>query len=273
MAGFLVDAKRCKRCGICAKVCPARIIDWQADEKPRMETDREKRCIRCGQCMAFCPAGACTAPGIPAALETLDASLLPSPEAVEELLAYRRSIRNFTKTAVAHDMLVHLADVTRYAPTAQNRQALRWIVAGTRERVTELARLTVEWLESLPDTDPVLAARMQAPGMVSVYRSGYDIIMRGAPHLLIAAGPDEGWAKVDAAIALTYLEIAAVSRGIGACWAGYFTIACGHPAGKAIRGALGLAPGEGMLGAQMLGYPAFRPAAKPWRKPLNITEF
>jgi len=60
-------------------------------------------------------------------------------------------------------------------------------------------------------------------------------------------------AGVDCSIALTYLELAAFSMGLGACWAGWFNFAANHhpPLTEALR----LPEGHAVFGAMMLGHP------------------
>ena len=39
-------------CGYCAKICPAKALDWRAGEKPSVRLDD---CIRCYCCHELCP--------------------------------------------------------------------------------------------------------------------------------------------------------------------------------------------------------------------------
>ncbi|MGI6091713.1 MAG: NADH-quinone oxidoreductase subunit NuoB [Veillonellaceae bacterium] len=52
--GVTVKAESCRKCGICAKVCPAGAID-EADGLPFVDSDK---CIFCGRCQQFCETGA-----------------------------------------------------------------------------------------------------------------------------------------------------------------------------------------------------------------------
>ena len=56
-----VDQERCKRDGICANVCPLKIIRIRNnDAYPALVRGAEKLCIRCGHCLAACPHDALT---------------------------------------------------------------------------------------------------------------------------------------------------------------------------------------------------------------------
>ena len=277
---FIVDSSRCTQDGICALVCPAQIINGKAGALPSMTPGAEASCIQCGQCMAFCPADACIAPGfakgtdngdIPPVREPLDKKKLPTAEQMEELIHFRRSIRTYSPRTVTPELLERLVSLTRFAPTAKNTRVLRWVVLQDRDAVTALVAKAVAWMEALPETDPPLAAVFPGPRLVKAWRNGVDLIARGAPQLAIVLSPQYGWETTDAAIALTYLELAAASHGIGACWGGYITTALRHPAGDAVRAHLGVAPEESVVGAQMLGYPRFKPCARPVRPQPHIT--
>ncbi|MEW5693543.1 MAG: ferredoxin family protein [Candidatus Hydrogenedentota bacterium] len=43
----------CKRCRLCAYICPKNVIDF--DEKGFPYAARLNDCIQCGQCVTYCP--------------------------------------------------------------------------------------------------------------------------------------------------------------------------------------------------------------------------
>jgi NAD-dependent dihydropyrimidine dehydrogenase PreA subunit len=47
---IIVDEKKCVKCGLCAKKCPAKAIKLN----PYPEIDK-KKCIRCFCCIEVCP--------------------------------------------------------------------------------------------------------------------------------------------------------------------------------------------------------------------------
>jgi adenylylsulfate reductase subunit B len=50
----LIDRKKCKRCGLCAEICPEDVF-WGSQKKkyPRIKFPEE--CWHCGACLLDCP--------------------------------------------------------------------------------------------------------------------------------------------------------------------------------------------------------------------------
>ena len=269
---FQVDAALCRKDGICAAVCPARIIRAEPGELPGMDEKLRGRCIACGQCMAFCPTKACVAPGVDGDdCRFLRPELYPAPEQVEELLFARRSIRNFKDRNVPRETLARILDAVRYAPTGHNRQTLRWVVTESREQSHALLECVINWLRALPDLDPELAAATHASGMTRAWDKGVDILSRNAPHIVIPVGPDRWFDMLDGIINLSYFEMVAQAHGVGCCWSGYLTRAFKHPAAGALRECIGLRSEEAAFSGIVAGFPKFRPASRPPRQPLRVT--
>jgi nitroreductase len=90
--------------------------------------------------------------------------------------------------------------------------------------------------------------------MVAAWDMGYDGILRNAPNLIVASAPKEASnGLVDCAIALAYLEMAALARGLGTCWAGLLQAAMLNT--PALVKKIGL-PGEHTAHyPMMIGYP------------------
>lgn len=70
-------------------------------------------------------------------------------------------------------------------------------------------------------------------------------------------------------IALTYLELAATSMGLGTCWAGYFNVAA--TSFPPMQEALALPPGHQAFGSMMVGCPKFSYHRLPLRNPPAIS--
>jgi nitroreductase/NAD-dependent dihydropyrimidine dehydrogenase PreA subunit len=268
---FVVDPERCKRDGVCVAECPTRIIELTpGDGIPHVPVEAEEFCRNCGHCVAVCLHGAASITSMaPEQLPRVRPDWLLGREQVTHFLRARRSIRTYMPRPVEREVLAGLLDVARFAPSASNRQAVRWFVIYGAAEVRRLAGLTVDWMRAgLPSQPP--AAQRNARRFVEGWDSGIDMVCRGAPHLVIACAPaDYPWATVDSAIALTYLELAAPSFALGACWAGILTNAARQ--WRPLQDALTLPDGQVFCGAMMIGYPRYRYTRLPLRNAAQVT--
>jgi nitroreductase/NAD-dependent dihydropyrimidine dehydrogenase PreA subunit len=252
-----VDPLLCKRDGICVAVCPARVLFNNSDGLP--EEIPGSTCIHCGHCEAVCRSHALSLTGLETEALLPMPEELPSPRALDGLLRSRRSIRSFRPEPVPREILEELLDTARRAPTATNSQLLHWIVVRGREQVHEVATEIVEGMK-LAGVDPAILER---------WNRGEDFALRGAPTLVVACAPlDYFWAREDCAIALTFLELAAEARGLGACWAGYLTRCAARHA--PLRELLQVPQGFTVGGGLMLGRSQYKFHRIPPRKPLSV---
>ncbi len=117
---------------------------------------------------------------------------------------------------------------------------------------------------------PVEKMEQGAKGMLKAWERGEDPILRNAPHLIIAHGiANDSAANYSSIIALTTLELAALSFGLGACWAGFLFQAANQY--KELYDALNLPPGHLLYGGLMLGYPEFEYVRIPTRRTATVT--
>ncbi len=132
-----------------------------------------------------------------------------------------------------------------------------------------MAGIVVEWMRVMIDQQPQIAKLYHFDRVVQAWENGLDRVLRGAPHLIVAHGhKDLPMAPGSCMIALTSLELAAFSSGLGACWAGYFnTCATFYPP---MQAALGLPEGHQSFGAMIVGYPKFRYHRIPLRIPPRV---
>lgn len=269
MSHIVVDQDSCTRCGICAKVCPSGIIDL-ADEVnlPRVQETKTLRCLNCGHCEAFCPSQALILD-----LRPEEKVFLPSgagtisPEDMEFYLKKRRSVRHFTRDPVPREKILEVLDIARYAASGTNGQPVQWLVVHDPEKVRKIAELTIEWMRSLLNTPHPMSGYV--PALISAWEQGYDVICRGAPHLLFAHIPEGNpIAPVDAIIALTHFDIAAPAFDIGTCWAGF--VAAAAMFYEPLQKELDLPAGRKCAYAMMFGNPRYKIYGIPRRKPLEV---
>jgi len=269
---FTINPDKCQRDGICAAECPLKLITLNGKDKLPTPADRaEKQCINCGHCVVVCPHGALTLKTMtPEECAPVDKKLLPSADQVKLFLTARRSIRTYQKQPVDRATLSDIIDTARYAPTGMNTQPVNWLVIEDPGEVRRLAGLVIDWMRLTIEKKPELAKSMNMKRFVAAWENGEDRICRGAPHLIVAHGPEAvSNSLTSCTIALTYLELAAFSKGLGACWAGLFHRAANiHPP---LVEALNLPDGHQCFGAMMVGYPQYQYHRIPLRKKAAIT--
>jgi len=196
-------------------------------------------------------------------------NLLPSPEQVEHFLKSRRSVRVYKEEPIPRETLVRLIDIARYAPSGHNAQPVQWLVVENSKEVQRLSGLVVDAIRSAIKKSPELADIFSVDLIVAAQNRGEDLIMRHAPHVIVAHAPgNAGTPQQDGVIALTYLELAAYSLGLGTCWAGllYFAAVTYPP----MQEALGLPDGNQCLEAMMIGYPKHKLSRIPLRNEPKI---
>ena len=266
------DPARCSRCMICVERCPMKIIHEHRETGFPFVAERFfPICVRCGHCEASCPENAVTLnhPALQNVPDLQSDGVIASSQLVAYCL-HRRSIRKYRPEVVERATIDELFHIVRYAPSGVNRQPLKWIVVHDRRKVRLLTNAAMEWIQDADRHQSATAVQLNFAGLLKSWHDGDDPICRGAPHLVIAHGRDaDRIAAGDATIALAHLELGAPAFGLGACWAGYFTIAAGSS--PKIKALLNLPEDQVVLGTMMLGYPATRYYRIPKRNYAAIT--
>jgi nitroreductase/NAD-dependent dihydropyrimidine dehydrogenase PreA subunit len=262
LPAMFCDIDLCRRCGACVAECPFEVVVPDGEGFPALRRAARKMCIGCGHCVAVCPVGALTLPEMPVTPEVgpghcppVPGGARPDPARAELFLASRRSVRTYRPEPLDRATLEHLLAVAAHAPSAHNRQPVRWIVSFSPGRTRALAGLVVEHM----------AARGLFPGLRRHWAAGEDRVLRGAPHVAVATAPLDGLNPAeDCCAAAAYLELAAHARGLGACWAGFLMEAAREY--PPLAAALGVAPGHGVFAAIILGKARFRYRRVPPRR-------
>jgi nitroreductase len=238
---------------------------------PTPTPDADEICISCGHCVAVCPEGAFRHSAMtPEACPAVHREWRLEEAQVVHFLRSRRSIRVYKRDPVDRDTLNRLIDLARYAPSGHNMQPVRWRIVYEKPEVRRLAGLVVDWMRHLLEEGVPLAQTLHMDRIVAAWERGADRICRDAPHLIVAHAPrEERTAAPACTIALTYLELAAPSFGLGTCWAGYFNAASNM--WRPSEEALALPEGDVCFGAMMIGYPKYPYHRLPLRNQPAIT--
>lgn len=167
---------------------------------------------------------------------------------LHDLIASRRSIRQFGPRPVGRDILERIVDAGRLAPSASNLQPLEFVVVdGEAERRQVFG--FVRWAGYIAPAGNPLPGREPTAYIVPVVnlairRSGFELDLGAAVENMI---------------------LAAWSEGVGSCWIGALDV-------KGVAGVIGLPEGYRLTCLLALGYPAERPvvevlsgSAKYWK--------
>ncbi|NDV28103.1 nitroreductase family protein [Desulfovibrio sp. JC010] len=223
MLNFKVNEELCIRCGKCITDCPPMCISMQEGDFPVIQD--EGKCMRCQHCLAICPTGAISIMGA-APSDSIELQYeLPTAHSMEALIKGRRSIRKYKKKALDDKTITKLLETAFHAPTGVNAQGVFFTATATAEATEELRK------EIYTKLDAMLAkGGYDEKDLRYIYMNmankafkehDMDIILRGAPHILIASAPKTvPLPKEDCIIALTTFDLLAQTMGVGTLWDG-----------------------------------------------------
>jgi nitroreductase/NAD-dependent dihydropyrimidine dehydrogenase PreA subunit len=272
MNHFAINKEKCTRDGICAESCPMGLIERKDDGSfPAPTEDAEMLCVQCGHCVAVCPRGALSLKTIiPEQCPPIRKDWQLTPEQAEHFLRSRRSIRVYKDKQVEKKAISSLIEIARFAPSGHNSQPVQWLVIYDRAEIQKLAGMVIDWMWYMLKQQPDFANLLHMDRVVDRWQKGKDPVCRKAPHVIVAhASKQDRRAPVASTIALAYLELAAPSFELGACWAGYFNAAA--TSWLPMQKALALPEDHVSMGSMMIGYPKYKYHRLPPRKePLII---
>jgi len=161
-----------------------------------------------------------------------------------DLILNRRSIRRYETKDIPEEVLKQILDAGRQAPSAGNRQPIRFVIVKNRE-------ITKNFSNAL-----------------------FNRFIEDAPVVIVGCADEKSlltgkWAVVDATIAMQNMIIAAWTLGIGSCWIGAFN------EGK-VKELLKIPDSWKVVALVTFGYPAEHPKArnkKPFEELFNFNSF
>ena len=262
-----VDLAKCTRCGFCSDVCPSGIIRVNENGPTLIAPNA---CIKCGHCVAICPQAALdhSRNSLVSQTEISQFAKLTAEEA-ERFLRGRRSIRTYKPEKISPETLLRLLNVARMAPSGGNSQGISFLVLSEPVVLKKISATVIEWLEEQIRQE--VAWVKPYAGMAKIYReTGYDVVLRDAPHLVLAlAASKNPIGRDNGRYALTYTELFAPALGLGSCWAGFFEMAAfaNYPP---LLELIGLPEGKAITGALMLGVPKYKYQRLVERNPLAV---
>jgi nitroreductase len=148
---------------------------------------------------------------------------------VDSILS-RRSIRKYESKDIPEDVLKLILEAGRQAPSAVNRQPIRFVIVNDHEIAKEFSSdLFNRFIKDAP--------------VVIVGCADVNSLLTGK------------WAVVDATIAMQNMVIAAWTLGVGSCWIGAFNE-------KKVKELLKIPDKWKIVALLTLGYPAEQPKPK-----------
>ena len=156
---------------------------------------------------------------------------------VYEAIQKRYSARSYQGRSIEQELLERILDAGRLAPSANNRQDWKFIVAREPKQISALAGAADQ---------PFL---MSAPVILAVVSTDPTRKM----SCDVEAGP------VDCAIAIDHMTLAAASEGVGTCWIGHFDQ-------EACCKLLSVPATAKIIQLLVMGYPADSPKSKSRKK-------
>mgnify|MGYP000409393576 FL=1 len=144
----------------------------------------------------------------------------------------RRSIRRYETKDIPEEVLTRILEAGRQAPSAANRQPIRFVIVEDRDLLKVLC-------------DTLITRFVKYASVAIVGCADVKSLLTGK------------WAVVDAAIAMENMVIAAWTLGVGSCWIG----ACNE---EKVKELLKIPDKWKVVALVTLGYPAEQP--KPRKK-------
>jgi nitroreductase len=163
---------------------------------------------------------------------------------LDEIIATRRSIRQYEARPVEDDKIAAILEAGRLAPSARNRQDWKFIVV-TNDAVRE----------KLVDACCGQKLVSEAPVALVLTASHEDFMTC-----------KQSAATVDCSIAFTFMLLKATELGLGTCWLGAFDA-------DKVSQVLDLPTGTIPVAVTPIGYPAESPDARPRKAGSEVFEF
>jgi nitroreductase/NAD-dependent dihydropyrimidine dehydrogenase PreA subunit len=274
-----IDRDLCTGCGLCVTVCPTGTISL-AEGKA---TASGEESISCGHCEAVCPQKAIHVSAIDEEMSryqtfTAEIQWLPPGKydtaSLVQLMASRRSCRNFTDQPLERAVLEDLVKIGVTAPSGTNCQFWTFTILPTRKVVMAFAGHIASFFDRLNATAEKALLRSflrligkgeldayyrsyyrkVKDGLKEWHKSGKDRLFHGSTAaILVGSMPGASCPAEDALLATQNILLAAHSMGLGSCLIGFAVEAIKKD--PSIKRSIGIPAEEQIHAVIALGYP------------------
>ena len=180
-----------------------------------------------------------------------------------ELLARRRTIRDYEDKDVPLKLVEELIEEATMAPNGGNRQPWRFIIVRDKDRIRQLSEASKQGILSLIEKNPDNPLKRYEAGLKNEKFN----VFYNAPCLVYVVGdPKEGTLIEDCSLFAAYFMFSAVARGLGTCWV---ALGGGIIDPDVLRD-IGLPEGFRIVAPIILGYPKRIPAMPERQKPVVL---
>jgi len=271
-----IDYATCTSCGLCARVCGARIIR-EAGDRYEVHSYADWECFACGNCMAVCPSQSITAEGLSYDMFNPMPTKTIGFDPFYDSLLSRRSMRNYKKAPVPKESVRSVIQAAATAPMGVPPTDVEVLVMDRRADIEALLADVQKQYRGLlfimgnPITRGIMRLVHGGPmyhalksHVVPAARHALEQSEKGreyftyeAPVLVFFHGDKYKVAiEQDCFIAASYASIAAHTLGLGTCFSGLIPPIIDRS--TKLKISLGIPADNGVYTCLMLGYPAVK---------------
>lgn len=290
----VIDEAACIGCGLCIAVCPKETLSL-IDGKAAISGNES---LGCDHCAAVCPTGAIQVSAVDASIGRFqtfiaDDRWLPHGRfdvaGLVNLMASRRSCRNFTDQPVARALLEDMVKIGVTAPSGSNCQPWTFTILPDRDSVSRLGqrvgdffrktnrmaekrwlRCALKWIGK-PELDNYYRLHYQTVqrGLAAWEKGACDLLFHGAPAVIVVAADNSASCPAeDALLATGNMLLAAHAMGLGTCLIGFVIEAMRRD--REIARSLGIPTNETPYAVIALGWPDETYQRTAGRKPVTV---
>ena len=256
------------------ETCPSKIFTMDQDI---VRVEFEDYCILCGHCIAICPENAIRHDKLDYTQFREIPKIKIDPQDLYALFQTRRSVRNFKEEPVSEELIQHLINESRYAPTSSNSQDVHYLILQDKSIPPFVAQVRnfyidiLKMFQSSQSENTTMARRIRKWNYwLTKAEKGKDALFYDPPVIIVVYAPSsDPLAPLNVGFAVAYLMLAAHANGLGTVNIGYAVEAIRRR--PKIAEVLEISTEEyGIYAVLSMGHPANEYSRIPIRNPAHI---